>query len=454
MSNNKFSTGKTGTGIYGVGAQKNTGTPEAYEEYLSTPAAKAPLHGFFAVYRMRTPDGVHTTKKKPCNKYGHTKEVDAKTRTETGGVNLFTSTAADLMDVYNSPRKSAVIANIRRSITYGAEKRQEEAWENEYHAMNGALQTEVMDMPAALQSAAWEVEAEAEKASAEAGAELEYLQTVEISLLLGRRFDASIDGIIALDCDGHHPSEDFDTEALYREVSASGTGTHILYRVPKDLIPDTSGNKIKSTIDGHEYELFYGQGNGLAISGVKATANPDAPTLNMESPAGRIITQLIHSGGGGGRPATFPTTRTRAGKEPQTSLPEPEQEEPARLSPFEKHIIGIFEKSEKWKIETDMTPEKIKAKLKNPNDASAAFLRVCDWIAIDAALEAAYGIPYHHIATAERIRRLWETSQIYRDEYASGKHEYNESKIKNTIEKAIILGREKYEEELRRRGRR
>lgn len=101
-----------------------------------------------------------------------------------------------------------------------------------------------------------------------------------------------------------------------------------------------------------------------------------------------------------------------------------------------------------------MTPEKIKAKLKNPNDASAAFLRVCDWIAIDAALEAAYGIPYHHIATAERIRRLWETSQIYRDEYASGKHEYNESKIKNTIEKAIILGREKYEEELRRRCRR
>ena len=100
---------------------------EQYEEYLSTPAAEASLHGFFAVYRMRTPDGVHTTKKKPCNKDGHTKEVDAKTRTETGGVNLFTSTAADLMDVYNSPRKSAVIANIRRSITYGAEKRQEEA---------------------------------------------------------------------------------------------------------------------------------------------------------------------------------------------------------------------------------------------------------------------------------------------------------------------------------------
>ena len=165
MSNNNVSTGKTGMEIYGVGTQKNTDTPEAYEEYLSTPAAAAPLHGFFAVYRMRTPDGVHTTKKKPCNKYGHTKEPDPKTGADVGGVKLFTATAADLMDVYNSPRKSAVIANIRRSITYGAEKDRVQAWENEYHAINGALQTEVMNMPAEVQSAAWEVEAEAEKAS-------------------------------------------------------------------------------------------------------------------------------------------------------------------------------------------------------------------------------------------------------------------------------------------------
>ena len=269
-------------------------------QYLRTDAAKAPLHGIYAIYPLRIPKGTHTTAKYPC-------DIDGDARK---GVYHYTHTAAEVMAVLSSPAdRKRVIASIRKHLISTA----------------AAKASKAMRMPDVVADYGDRDISDdefcqiiASDPRLTAAAEWKHIEAANITLLLGRRFDASIDGIAALNCDGHHPPAEWSAEAIYREVSSSKTGDHILYRIADGLIPGTSGNKTKATIDGRKYELFYRPGSGLAISGMEAIANPSAPILNMESPAGRIIGQLITSAN-----TTAPTAGTvgsRRGRRKQQKL--------------------------------------------------------------------------------------------------------------------------------------
>ncbi|HJJ97305.1 MAG TPA: hypothetical protein O0X38_06710, partial [Methanocorpusculum sp.] len=208
---------------------------KTYSVYLDTDAAESQTHGIFAVYPLRNPENGHTTGKRPCG-------LDGKV---AGGVYNLTHTAGKVMEILDSPKRTNYVINsVRGALVYDATTKED----------------------------------------------ADYLRNVEIRLCLGRRFGAG-DGIICIDCDGFHPPAEWTNGTGYRETSASGTGDHIVARIPQNLIPDEN-NKIKRPREGGgDIEIFYGRGNGVAISGFDAVAG--VIDLDMNSDCGKMVTSML-----------------------------------------------------------------------------------------------------------------------------------------------------------------
>ncbi len=223
--------------------------------------------------------------------------------------------------------------------------------------------------------------------------------------LLGRAFGAG-DGVIGIDVDGAIPAPDWHGNTGYREVSASGTGLHVIARVPADIIP-TTGNK--AVIKGeYDVEIFYGRNNGIAITGTKATYT--VPDLDMNSPAGQIVQAAF------AKKSEMPH---------QTHKNTPTK--PAE--PCDDVLDDIIISTRKWAVLTNTTI---------PPTPSEAFQSVCNRIAGDLGQMEAY-TGRNDILTIPNIQAVWESTEIY-EHYYAGEWKYAQHKIMPTLQKAMTYG--------------
>ena len=233
--------------------------------------------------------------------------------------------------------------------------------------------------------------------------------------LLGRAFGAG-DGVIGFDLDGWIPDAYWSGGTGYFEISASGTGAHIIARVPQDIIPNT-GNKIVVTRDKHKIELFYGRNVGIAITGKTATYT--VPDLDMESPAGQILQEAFFA------------------KYKNTDTPhQTDKNAPLIAAPLTGDVLGdIIADVQRWAVLSNKTI---------PPTASEAFQSACNRIAGDLGQKEAYE-GREGLLTTENIRKIWELTEIYQHYYA-GKSKYAPHKIEPTLKKALIYGQKRKKE--------
>lgn len=240
------------------------------------------------------------------------------------------------------------------------------------------------------------------------------------TLLLGRAFGAG-DGVIGIDVDGSKPDHAWHSSAGYREVSASGTGLHIIARVPAELIP-ASGSKIVLKGQEHNIEIFYGKNNGIALTGTDATYT--VPDLDMFSPAGQLVKTELEK-------------KIKQLTEQHTTTPRKKEPKPATPRSSCEELAGIITTTQRWAILSNKTL---------PSSASEAFQAVCNRIAGDLGQMEAY-TAHTDILTTTNIRVVWESTEIYRHHYA-GKKKYAAHKIDPTLQKALIYGLKRKSEAL------